>query len=409
MAMERVEERTAATATVPGATARARAVLATICSVHFVHDGFSDVLYVFLPIWATEFGLGLAQAGLIRTIYTSGMAAFQIPGGLLAERWGEGRVLAAGTAVTAAGFIAAGWAGGLTALLAILLVAGLGSGVQHPLASSIVSRAYETGPRRAALGTYNFSGDLGKVAVPASLAFTASIVGWRASSVAIGLLGLGVAIVLVPLLAGVAEGHAAPHATAASSASRGWGIRDRRGFAALSAVGMIDNATRTGFLTLLPFVLIAKGVTVAGVGGALALLFAGGAAGKFLCGLVAERVGVIRTVVLTETATAAGIAIVVGSTQPVALAVLPALGVALNGTSSVLYGSVADLVAPDRRARSYGLYYSLTIGASSLAPAAYGALGDFLGAPTTLIIAGLVVLTTIPLCLALRATVAKAA
>src|SRR5215471_14853035 len=192
MAMERVEERTAATATVAGVTGRARAVLATICSVHFAHDGFSDLLYGFLPIWAAEFGLGLAQAGLIRTIYTSGMAAFQIPGGLLAERWGEGRVLAAGTAVAAAGFIAAGWAGGFTALLAILLVAGLGSGVQHPLASSIVSRAYETGPRRAALGTYNFAGDLGKVAVPASLAFSASIVGWRASSVAIGLLGLGV-------------------------------------------------------------------------------------------------------------------------------------------------------------------------------------------------------------------------
>jgi len=112
---------------------------------------------------------------------------------------------------------------------------------------------------------------------------------------------------------------------------------------------------------------------------------------------------------LTETATAAGIVIVVAASQPVALVVLPILGVALNGTSSVLYGTVADLVAPDRRARSYGLYYSLTIGASSLAPAAYGTLGDFLGAPTALIIAALIVLITIPLCIALRATVAKAA
>ena len=55
---------------------------------------------------------------------------------------------------------------------------------------------------------------------------------------------------------------------------------------------------------MLPFTLIAKGLTVAGVGGALAVLFAGGAAGKFVCGLVAERAGVIRTVMLTELATA---------------------------------------------------------------------------------------------------------
>jgi MFS family permease len=409
--MERADPRAVApvaSAAARGAMRRARTALATVCSVHFVHDGFSDVLYVLLPIWAAEFRLGLAQVGLIRTFYTGGMAAFQIPGGLLAERWGEGRVLAAGTAVTAAGFVAAGWAGGFAALLAILLVAGLGSGVQHPLASSIVSRAYETGPRRAALGTYNFSGDLGKVAVPASLALAASAVGWRASSVAVGLLGLGVALVLVPVL-GRIEGSGPPaRAHGVASARGGWGIRDRRGFIALSAVGMIDNATRTGFLTLLPFVLIAKGVSVAGVGGALALLFAGGAAGKFVCGLAAERVGVIRTVVLTEAATAVGIVTIVAASQPVALCVLPVLGVALNGTSSVLYATVADLVAPDRRARSYGLYYSLTIGASSLAPTAYGALGDLLGAPTTLIVAGLIVLVTIPLCLALRSAVTAA-
>ena len=52
---------------------------------HFVHDGFSDILYVLLPLWAAEFGLTLAQVGLIRTAYTGGMSLFQIPAGLLAE------------------------------------------------------------------------------------------------------------------------------------------------------------------------------------------------------------------------------------------------------------------------------------------------------------------------------------
>ena len=71
-----------------------------------------------------------------------------------------------GTAVTALGYLGvATLASGMLPLAALLLVAGLGSGVQHPLASSLVSRAYETGPRRAALGTYNFAGDLGKIAV----------------------------------------------------------------------------------------------------------------------------------------------------------------------------------------------------------------------------------------------------
>jgi MFS transporter, FSR family, fosmidomycin resistance protein len=392
---------------------RARAVLAAACSIHFVHDGFSDILYVLLPIWASEFRLTFAQVGIIRTAYSGGMAAFQIPAGLLAERWGERRLLAAGTAVTACGFIAAGMVGGFLSLLAVLLVAGLGSGVQHPLSSSLVAKAYETGPRRAALGTYNFSGDLGKVAVPAAVAFAALVVGWRAASAIYGVIGLVAAVAILGMLsrvttdvpeAAVDERPSPPHA-----ASSGWGVRDVRGFQALTAIGMIDNATRTAFLTFLPFALIAKGSSVAGVGTALALLFAGGAVGKFACGLVAERLGVIRTVVLTEAATALGILALISSPLPVSLAILPLMGVALNGTSSVLYGTVADLVTADRRSRAYGLYYTVTIMASALAPSVYGVIGDLAGVPATLVVVSALVLTTIPLCLVLRASVAEPA
>ncbi|MBI2162518.1 MAG: MFS transporter [Candidatus Rokubacteria bacterium] len=373
---------------------RPRAVLATACGAHFVHDSFSDILYIFLPLWASEFGLGFAQVGVIRTAYTGGMASFQIPAGLLAERWGERRLLAAGTAVTACGFVAAGmWAGGFVSLLALLLLAGLGSGVQHPLSSSIVSKAYETGARRAALGTYNFSGDLGKIAASAIVAFAAALIGWRATSAAAGIVGILAAGAILAILARlVVGGRAVPeHAPAADGAGNGWGIRDPRGFQALAAIGMIDNATRTGLLTFLPFALIAKGSTVAGIGTALALVFAGGALGKFVCGLVAEKVGVLA------------------APLPVALAILLPLGIALNGTSSVLYATVADLVTTDRRSRAYGLYYTLAIGASSLAPSVYGLVGDVAGVTATLVIVALVVLVTIPLCLLLRAAVAEPA
>jgi MFS family permease len=169
---------------------------------------------------------------------------------------------------------------------------------------------------------------------------------------------------------------------------------------------MIDNATRTGFITFLPFALMAKGSTVAGVGTALALLFVGGAAGKFICGLVAERVGVIRTVILTETATAAGIAAIIVAPLPMALAILVPLGVALNGTSSVLYGTVADLVMAERRSRAYGLYYTLSVGCSALAPTLYGIVGDTVGVAATLGIVATIVLVTLPLCLVLRPAVA---
>jgi FSR family fosmidomycin resistance protein-like MFS transporter len=392
-------------------TRRSRAVLGTAAGTHFIHDGFSDVLYILLPVWASEFGLSFAQVGLLKTVYSAGMAGFQIPAGLLAERWGEARLLAGGTAVTALGFILAGWAGGFVTLLACLLLGGLGSGVQHPLSSSLVSKAYETGPRRMALGTYNFSGDLGKVVVPAAAAAVLPWLGWRGAVRGYALVGLVAAGVIVAALASLQLGRPPRLAASATPGPRpgsGWGIRDTRAYTALSAIHVIDNSTRTAFLTFLPFLLIAKGSSVQAVGFALMLVFLGGATGKFACGALAERVGVIRTVVLTEAATGAGILLLLTLPLGACLAVLPVLGIALNGTSSVLYGTVADLVTSDRRARSYAIFYTLGISASALSPFVYGLLSDWRGVPVTLAVVGVAVFLTLPFTLPLRQPLAVA-
>ena len=60
-------------------------------------------------------------------------------------------------------------------------------------------------------------------------------------------------------------------------------------------------------MTCLPFVLIQKGLSTASTGLALGVFFAGGAAGKFLCGRIAQRIGIIPTVYLTEAVTGLGI------------------------------------------------------------------------------------------------------
>ncbi len=388
---------------------RARAVLGTACGTHFVHDGFSDILYVLFPVWAREFGLSFAQVGLLRTVYSGGMAAFQIPAGLLAERWGEARLLAAGTAATALGFVAAGFAGAYAALLGCLLAAGLGSGVQHPLSSSLVSHAYEDGRRRVALGTYNFSGDLGKVVVPAAVAFAVPWLGWRGAVESFAAVGLVAAVLVLVALTSLRVGHAPIPAEGGGRRSvSDWGIRDVRGFQALSVIHVIDNSTRTGFLTFLPFLLIAKGSSVQAVGFALMLVFAGGAAGKFACGVLAERIGVIRTVIITEAATGAGILLLLGLPLGPSLALLPVLGIALNGTSSVLYGTVADLVTSDRRTRSYAVFYTVGVGASALSPSVYGVVSDWGGVPLALAIVGSLVFLTLPLTLLLRRPLAAA-
>jgi MFS family permease len=165
---------------------------------------------------------------------------------------------------------------------------------------------------------------------------------------------------------------------------------------------MIDSGVRLGFLTFLPFLLIDKGAAVETLGLALALVFAGGAAGKLACGFVAERVGILRTVVLTEIGTGGMMVALLLLPLGPALALLVPFGVALNGTSSVLYGTIGDFVDGDRQARAYGLFYTLGIGAGALSPILFGAVSDRWGLMTALASIAAWVLVILPLCLALR-------
>ena len=157
----------------------AKSTLGVCGTAHFVHDGLHDSLYILLPLWSQAFGLSLTQVGMLKFAYSGAMAIFQMPAGFLSERFSPRLLLAIGTAFLGLAFFLLGLTGGFVTLLLLLFFAGLGSGPQHPISSTLVAKAYETGPRRAALGIYNFSGDLGKVALPAILALVAGAVGWR--------------------------------------------------------------------------------------------------------------------------------------------------------------------------------------------------------------------------------------
>jgi MFS family permease len=376
--------------------------LAVACLAHMLHDGYSDMLYLLFPFWQRELALSLGEVGILKTIFSGAMAAGQIPAGRLGERLGERVPLVAGTALIALAVCSLHL--GTTPLIlgALLALGGLGASVQHPLSSAFVARAYRGAGLRATLGTYNFAGDLGKVAIPALLTVLIARFGWRAGTEALGTLGLAVAAVLfVALGAGRRNPTAEARPAAAAHAPLPEPIR-RQGFAALSAIGVLDSATRTGLLTFLPFVLAGKGAGVGAMGGALSLVFAGGAAGKFACGVLATRIGVLRTVVLTEAGTALGIAALLVSPLWLCLMLMPPLGLALNGTSSVLYGTVPELAPTGREARAFGFFYTVTIGSGAVAPSIYGTVGDALGLTGSMLLVAGVVLLVLPLAVLLR-------
>jgi dipeptide/tripeptide permease len=81
----------------------------------------------------------------------------------------------------------------------------------------------------------------------------------------------------------------------------------------------------------------------------------------------------------------------------------------LNGTTSVLYGTIGDLVAAERQSRGFSLFYTLSSVCGFAAPLAYGVLGDWLGIQFALALAGCLVLLTLPLTALLRPVITRAA
>jgi len=378
-----------------------RRAISIAAVAHALHDGYTDLIYIMLPLWQAEFGLTYAALGVLRGVFVGAMASLQIPAGLAAERIGAGVMLALGTALAGLGYCLAGLSAGFALLLAALFVGGVGASAQHPIASALVARAF-AGPRSLKmLGTYNFSGDIGKMTVPAALSLLLLAMTWRPALAILGSIGLVLAVAIYLFT---------PRYAAAASCVQKEPVRAGTqrpyAFTLLLAIGIIDSATRMGFLLFLPFVLTAKGASVQTIGLAMTLVFAGGAAGKLACAFIGARIGAIATVWLTEGLTALGILLLLPLSLGAALLLLPAIGIVLNGTSSVLYGSVPDLVVPERRTRALSVFYTGTIGSGAIAPMLFGLAGDALGVRNALVLVSALVLFTLPIAALLRPALA---
>jgi MFS-type transporter involved in bile tolerance (Atg22 family) len=125
-------------------------------------------------------------------------------------------------------------------------------------------------------------------------------------------------------------------------------------------------------------------------------------AGKLACGILAERFGIIRMIVITEIATGCGILATLALPGAASFLLLPLIGVVVNGTSSVLYATVGDFVEQDRLPRAFGLFYTLGSLCGIAAPLGYGLIGDRYGVETSIAIIGVAIFLTVPLAMLLK-------
>ena len=377
-----------------------RRVLLFGSTTHILSDLFFALLIPLLPTIKNDLQLSYTEIGMLRSAFSGASAVLQIPAGFLAEHVGEFWMLLGGNAWVSIGLIGMAVMPGFWSLISMTIIGGLGGGTQHPLASSMVSRAYESSGRSSAVGTVNFAGDLGKMLAPASAAGLLLFGTWRTALWVVGAIGLFFMAAGIPLKSKLDLGK--PLQQVSSSITEQNGSASKlSGFIVLTVIGILDNAVRNGALILFPFILIERGMTEGQITLMLFLLFAGGAAGKYVCGWLDERVGTIPLIWLTKGMTAA---LIISTLIAPAISLWPLaviLGVGLNGTSSVLYATVAKFIPAQRRARYYGYFYTTNEIGTVGAPLAYGLIADQMGLRTSILIMGVVTSLILPASLAL--------
>lgn len=379
-----------------------RRTLGVACGAHALHDGYTELIYVLLPLWQAEFGLSYAAAGMLRTTFSGTMASLQIPASLAAERLGTALVLAVGTALCGFCFVLAGMSAGFFLLVAALFLGGLGASTQHPLGSALVAHAFSGARSLKALGTYNFAGDIGKMVLPVIGSLMLYVLPWRATAAILGIVGFVGAVAILLLLPNADRGQQQRAKTESRAASDDPAANDRTGFSLLLTLGALDGVVRAGFLVFLPFLMIGKGASVQAAGLALTTLFVGGAVGKLACAWLGARFGVIGAVIVTEALTSASLLAVLYAPLVVCFLILPIAGAMLNGTSSLTYGSVPRFVTAENRARAFGVFYTGTLVCSALSPTLSGFVGDRIGLEATIVLLAVFALTTVPIALLLR-------
>lgn len=153
-------------------------ILTAIAAGWFLSLGVRLVYPVLLPHLRAAYGFDLTTAGFLLTVLWLAYAVGQLPGGVLADRLGEGRILAISTA-TAAGTIAlVATARSVPVLFAATALFGLGTALYGVARYTALSGVYPDNDGTA-IGVTLAAGEVGNAALPPIAGFVAVTFAWQ--------------------------------------------------------------------------------------------------------------------------------------------------------------------------------------------------------------------------------------
>ena len=263
--------------------------LAVLASAHFTIDLYSSFFLPLLPLLLTRLGLNYTLIGSLVALGSMSSSFSQPLFGLLSDRLSRPWFVALGPLVAACFLASIGAAPTYAALVALLVLGGVGVAAFHPQTASL---AGVSSPRRAmAMSFWVTGGTLGWALGPLYATTAVRLFGLDRTWIA-AIPGVVMSLVLLVWLSRL---RALPHAervrTRLSDLRPVW-----RPLLLLYLVVVTRSAVSSGFATFLPLLMHERGWSVAAGGAITTAYLTAGALGGFAGGWLADRVGAQRVV-----------------------------------------------------------------------------------------------------------------
>ena len=350
--------------------------MAALSGGHFATDFASGAVPALIPFLADEYDLSYTLTAVIMLAATLSSSIVQPLFGLWSDRRGAMWLLPGGVALAGLGTGLAAVAPSYAVVVALVFLAGIGIAAYHPEGAKFA--AYASGSKRASgMSMFNIGGNVGYAMGPilvTPLVLWLGLTGGLLAVVPVLAISLGVARAL-PYLRGLR-----PAARAAAALP---GEEDVPAMWLLGAVIALRGVAWFGLLTFVPLWAVSIGQTKGEGNRLLALMLVAGALGTLLLGPVADRIGLRRTLVLTQAAMPALIVVFVVVGGVVGGIALMLVGTCVVGTFGVTM-VLSQLYLPRHVGLASGLSVGLTMGLGGLAAVGLGALADAVDLETAL-------------------------
>ena len=137
-----------------------------------------------------DLGAGVGGLGSVTSLFYVGLGLAQVPGGLLAARWGPRKVVALGVFVSSSAVLGTSVSSSVPEIAALRFVVGVGMALVFAPAVVLVARLFRGGRSGLGVGLYNSAYDAGGLVGLFGWVVIATAIGWRPSLAISG--GLGV-------------------------------------------------------------------------------------------------------------------------------------------------------------------------------------------------------------------------